>query len=1219
VNHTTSSASPIWDNLVVDGLVAHVHDPSSLLFATPRRVSVWASSYNEAFPNSFTISLRLTAKPTANVEIVTDIASRGFDATPSLRIIAPQVHIFTPTNWMTEQTITVKAIHVNDSAVSYKTSLIFTAYSNDERFNEATMPTVTVDVVDAVRAPIMYRPFDTQLILLEGSSTGIGGQVSWTKVIFGVNNLNAYYDDVGDGDGSGGGGGPIASSRRLLTTGLSFNPMVTVSTAPNDQLLPFVVFLSLAQATQVVTLHPLDDTLHNGERDTLLTIISTTEYNTVFDTPFQMDGSNGPWPPPLVVRIEDDDVAGVVVIESPIGTDIIEPDSTMSNGRTATYQIALTKPIVDSVTVTPFPLKTPQSPEEITDGTAQIQVATDLTSVTFTSSTWNTLQTVTVHAFNDRGGRTDYQSYPFKLRRPDILKGPLYISGGIDVSVDFEAGPALMLPGETDASSFNLTSKSCFYPNFFADETKQVDSVILHNENCLLDGQATLIDSVLLGLDMSGPLVSGNSSFLGGITFHGIEHLTVMFGSGSDNILINSSMSRIILQMAGGNDMVTLLNASSHTVVVDLGSGNFDAVFIKTSDILEGNDTLWNSPVTVWSDPTNNGIDVCLLSIDDTLSTNDSTWLLQPNLVTSSRMVTPIDFNKVYFLQVPQGSQIGSFQFSFTSLQRTSIPIVWDNFMEAFLSSDAISDALQALVFPSSHSCGTSEPPITQCAPSFYVYQMNDIYVIELIGELNGPNGNYLGDMIIATTSIGDMTLVKRGASITYAGVTTLDMHHGSGIDLLNLRGLYKTQLQWNGNDGDDAVFISSTANVSLTERLDFRYLDGQLDNITGPLSFWFGHGVHTMAISDHDSNIGHSNIVMTSSSIDGLLPGGSKIRFFTDPTTSDFGDGIAIWLSNGDDNMTITGTPQVNMGLSQSTASWTAIYSGDGNDHITAALTADIDGDVFIHLGDGNDYFSGSQSTRDLIVVGSNGQDIIITGDGNDIVLGDDGQILSADQSTLQLRSNGCQLSSRQRDSLLPLFVSTLVSAHGDSDTITTAGGRDIVLGGESSDTIDTGNDYDAIIGDAGQVIITDSFNLQLDSYIQTSGNDIVTDLGDGAIVIGCGGDDTITVDTLYSEVAIIGDFGTMTLTNGQIVNLATTGIGGISGDDNIDANARLSLILGGGHLDKVSTRGRCAIIGADDGSIIRGIVLISCFLPSVLLVLFFMVILCTNRFMAK
>jgi hypothetical protein len=70
--------------------------------------------------------------------------------------------------------------------------------------------------------------------------------------------------------------------------------------------------------------------------------------------------------------------------------------------------------------------------------------------ITFDANNSDSWNSVTVTALNNTNGRRDYQSYPYN---PDVLKGPLYVSGGVDNTIDVTTLPALMLPGEIDATN----------------------------------------------------------------------------------------------------------------------------------------------------------------------------------------------------------------------------------------------------------------------------------------------------------------------------------------------------------------------------------------------------------------------------------------------------------------------------------------------------------------------------------------------------------------------------------------------------------------------------------------------------------------------------------------------------------------------------------------------------------------------------------------------
>jgi hypothetical protein len=390
----------------------------------------------------------------------------------------------------------------------------------------------------------------------------------------------------------------------------------------------------------------------------------------------------------------------------------LEPEANFG-GRSTTYRLALTQLLSGDATVNvnALALLTPQYPND----KGQVQVSVTPSIIHFDATNSNTWVSVTVAALNDTGGRHDYQSYPYKLRRPDVLKGPLYISGGVDSTVDVSSPNAIMLPGEKDLERFNLTASSCYFGNFFADEDKQMDTVVIHNENSFLNADATLDGDVLLGLGMCGPLAVGINYFRGGVTFDDIETITVIFGSGDDSFLLHDvSASRVVLSMADGNDNVTVLQAL-HSVAIDLGSGDSHVLLGTThspqQNVMAGDVTQFNAPITVWGHPTNDDGTIVYnhyVTIDDSNTTMASDWLIDHNVVTSSRMVTSPSINAVHYLRIQAVG--GTFALGFSN--SSSSPTIGDIPFDA--PPSLIARALQIIMFDNpykdKYSCGKAQP-----------------------------------------------------------------------------------------------------------------------------------------------------------------------------------------------------------------------------------------------------------------------------------------------------------------------------------------------------------------------------------------------------------------------------------------------------------------------------------------------------------------------------
>ena len=207
--------------------------------------------------------------------------------------------------------------------------------------------------------------------------------------------------------------------------------------------------------------------------------------------------------------------------------------------------------------------------------------------------------------------------------------------------------------------------------------------------------------------------------------------------------------------------------------------------------------------------------------------------------------------------------------------------------------------------------------------------------------------------------------------------------------------------------------------------------------------------------------------------------------RFGGQPLTLGLIETMAFGVGGGDTINTLSGRD--------------IIMGGHANDTITASdLThASADDDNIVFGDDGRIVYDadGNSADIDLIVslstTAAGGIDIIDTGDGEDIILGgrygdtiraregenlvigDSGRITAANID----RASNAILTATTIGSA-PQFIGqpitvgrieTIEPADGGNDTITTLGGRDIVLGGMADDTIDSGAGMDIVLGDNG------------------------------------------------------------------------------------------------------------------------------------------------------
>ena len=263
----------------------------------------------------------LNTQPTATVTVTVGGAGDQLEVTP------PSL-TFTSSTWDTAQTVTVSA---QDDAVAEGEEEVTLTHAVGGYGTVTSAAGVTVTITDNDRAGVTVSP--ASLAVTEGTATG----TSYTVV---------------------------------LTSEPTATVTVTVGGA-GDQLEVTPASLTFTSSTwdtvQTVAVRAQDDAVAEGEEEVTLTH-AVSGYGTVTSA----DG--------VTVIITDNDMAGVTV--SPMSLAVTEGAATG-----ASYTVALTSEPTATVTVTV--------------GGAGDQLEVTPPSLTFTSSTWDTAQTVTVRAQDD--------------------------------------------------------------------------------------------------------------------------------------------------------------------------------------------------------------------------------------------------------------------------------------------------------------------------------------------------------------------------------------------------------------------------------------------------------------------------------------------------------------------------------------------------------------------------------------------------------------------------------------------------------------------------------------------------------------------------------------------------------------------------------------------------------------------------------------------------
>ncbi|MCH9023100.1 MAG: hypothetical protein IID32_10110, partial [Planctomycetes bacterium] len=144
--------------------------------------------------------------------------------------------------------------------------------------------------------------------------------------------------------------------------------------------------------------------------------------------------------------------------------------------------------------------------------------------------------------------------------------------------------------------------------------------------------------------------------------------------------------------------------------------------------------------------------------------------------------------------------------------------------------------------------------------------------VVDRINDLLTIRGGTQQDTLnVDDTAEIDNTQVKLTGStltgmdmshgINYQGIDLMNVNLGSGHDTINVKGTTAVT-HLNLNDGDERVYVSSQADVSLGESIDF--LQGHLDNILGDLHINAGTGRHQLMFSDYSATAGDADVRIT-------------------------------------------------------------------------------------------------------------------------------------------------------------------------------------------------------------------------------------------------------------------------------------------------------------------------------------------------------------------
>ena len=463
----------------------------------------------------------------------------------------------------------------------------------------------------------------------------------------------------------------------------------------------------------------------------------------------------------------------------------------------------------------------------------------------------------------------DLQAFAPVARRTQVVQGPLTIIGGLDPDPAFNTSlddyHPILMPDE-----FSNKPKPPVPPTIRVDETKQVDKLVVHNEDSPAADVGTLTSSRITGLGMAPDLYVAGRLLPGGITYldlealeilprlrqrqlhgrvHARRHDTIDAGRGDDTITIKTLSGHTVVLGQAGDDTLRIGNGSQtvddiHALLaVDGGAGN-DKVYLNDSGDT-GSNWATVTPTSV------KGLDMSAGS--------DQVWVLQPGTADVVTLVVA----GYGFLQFTVGRAPTTAETAAGMLQ---------------LTAKNLTDAIQHLIFPRGMQyigptiaddphhvvtesdywqTGCGALGTSDCAPSVWVQQVGSDYLVGFQGELKGGAAPSLQAFDLDPTK--NAAALLRTDGLQYYGLEVLDITFGQGTDahVLNVQGTGATsRTDIHLGAGDDRIFISSLA--------DFRpggpytdFLRGTLDDILGTLNIDAGAGRQLLMISDEANTVG--------------------------------------------------------------------------------------------------------------------------------------------------------------------------------------------------------------------------------------------------------------------------------------------------------------------------------------------------------------------------
>ena len=398
----------------------------------------------------------------------------------------------------------------------------------------------------------------------------------------------------------------------------------------------------------------------------------------------------------------------------------------------------------------------------------------------------------------------------------------------------------------------------------------------------------------------------------------------------------------------------------------------------------------------------------------------------------------------------------------------------------------------------------------------------------------------------------------------------------------------------------DDTIYVGDGNNVALGGQGRDQIVSGGDDDLLfgdlGDISF--DAGVLVVATSS-DTGTGGGDTISAGSGRNVIVAGVGEDNINTGA------DRDYVIGDNGQARFYASGTVQFIRSTVTNGAS-DSIVTADDRDFVIGGALGDVIGtgsddadDAVISDFGELDFDAAGKLTRAISTdpyAAANGDDEVYTQEGADVVIGGGGND--------RLVAGADDVRDSQRDVVLgdfgtvtfdgnelPLLAESTFPSLGGNDVLTLGGGDDVAIAGMADDIILAHSGDDIAFGDSAHLTFANGEWMRLESIGQTYGgyDQILASTGDDIVVGGADGD--VLLGGAHGDDVLLGDNGIVVGNDGSSManDILTTGYTDGGGDDKIQDDDGLNILIGGDGDDNLSGGAQRDWIAGDYVDVIR------------------------------